>query len=363
MEKEKFLYKRVYTDIKSRIQSGALKPGDKMAGEQELIEQYGVSSITIKKALTLLAEEGLLYRVRGKGSFVAQRPCENAPEVLPQPREPLVGVIFEHISSSYGLMMLYELECRAREAGYRLLPCFSYGNRELETDAIRSLNGLGVEGLLIMPVHGTHYNKEILRLVLEDYPLVLIDKKMDRIPVLSVRSDGCKMMSRLVQYLYEEGKRHLALVTVEESDTSTLIERKTGFYEGIRQCGLTAQTECRLAYVDYEDAFRTYADIYKEQIYAYLEREKEFLDGLVCAEYGLAMIVTELLEELGCRDTIEVCCVDENYIGPNQYRLSHMKQDERRMADCAMDLLLARIRGEHPQQEDYLIPGVFVRKK
>ena len=43
---------------------------------------------------------------------------------IPQTGEPVLGVIFEHISSSYGLQIMYELEQLARKAGYHLYPCF-----------------------------------------------------------------------------------------------------------------------------------------------------------------------------------------------------------------------------------------------
>ena len=74
------------------------------------------------------------------------------------------------------------------------------------------------------------------------------------------------------------------------------------------------------------------------------------------------MEVAAALKELDCGDAIEVCCIDENYIGPGQYRLTHVKQDEKKMAGCAMDLLLKKIRGEELEKENYLIPGIFRKR-
>ena len=75
---------------------------------------------------------------------------------IPQTGEPVLGVIFEHISSSYGLQIMHELEQLARKAGYHLYPCFSYGNQELETQAIRYLRGIGAKGMFVMPCHGSY---------------------------------------------------------------------------------------------------------------------------------------------------------------------------------------------------------------
>ena len=190
MAKKQFLYENVYNDLKHKIECGDLKPGDKLEVEEDMITHYGVSAITVKKALNLLAEEHRIRRIRGKGSFVMEYPEVGRIEVeekavlpekseIPQTGEPVLGVIFEHISSSYGLQIMYELEQQARKAGYHLYPCFSYGNRELETQAIRYLRGIGAKGMFVMPCHGSYYNTEILRLVIDGYPTVLIDKKLD----------------------------------------------------------------------------------------------------------------------------------------------------------------------------------------
>lgn len=360
MQKEQYLYKTVYNDLRKKIQEGELAAGQKLASEPEMSQAYGVSAITVKKALSMLAADRLVRRVRGKGSFViGEEKCQGSAPSRERSGQPLIGVIFEHVSSSFGLELLYEMERISRQEGYRLFPCFSYGDRKLETEAIRDLIDIGVDGLLIMPAHGTHYSREILRLVLEDFPVVLIDKKMEGIAVASIRTDGEKAMRELVHYLAERGRTQMALVSVEEVGTSTLIERRAGFYQGVEEEGLIPCPECCLPYLNYEDPFQVYGEVYREQIRQYLKARQGSLNGIVCAEYGVAMEVTAALKELGCEDAIEVCCIDENYVGPGQYRLTHVKQDEKKMGGCAMELLLKKIRGEELEKENYLIPGIF----
>ena len=58
MAKKQFLYENVYNDLKQKIECGDLKPGDKLAVEEDMIAHYGVSAITVKKALNLLADYG-----------------------------------------------------------------------------------------------------------------------------------------------------------------------------------------------------------------------------------------------------------------------------------------------------------------
>ncbi len=64
-------YQQLYNILRDEIISGRWKPGDMMPSESEMIEQFQVSRITVRQALELLVEEGLIYRRRGRGTFVA----------------------------------------------------------------------------------------------------------------------------------------------------------------------------------------------------------------------------------------------------------------------------------------------------
>lgn len=61
-------------DILAELCSSTLKPGDLLPGERILEETYGVSRITVRRAIGDLVAEGRLRRVRGKGTFVAPNP-------------------------------------------------------------------------------------------------------------------------------------------------------------------------------------------------------------------------------------------------------------------------------------------------
>jgi len=65
------LYRRIYSDLKAKIEGGDYAPGDRLPSELELTRKYGVSRITSRQALDLLCSEGLLIRRQGMGSFVA----------------------------------------------------------------------------------------------------------------------------------------------------------------------------------------------------------------------------------------------------------------------------------------------------
>lgn len=75
-------YIEIADSIRHKIANGDLKGGDKLPSERELCEQWGVSTITARKALESLRAEGLVYGIRGKGTFV--RKPEPLRRIAPQ---------------------------------------------------------------------------------------------------------------------------------------------------------------------------------------------------------------------------------------------------------------------------------------
>jgi GntR family transcriptional regulator len=62
--------------LRSQIMTGVLAPGDMLPTENELIDRCQVSRATVRQALDLLVRDGLIYRRRGRGTFVAHPSIE-----------------------------------------------------------------------------------------------------------------------------------------------------------------------------------------------------------------------------------------------------------------------------------------------
>lgn len=67
------LYHQLEQDIVSRIKSGEFAAGQRLPSEEQIGRQYGVSRITVRKALDTLTARGFIVRRRGVGSHVADR--------------------------------------------------------------------------------------------------------------------------------------------------------------------------------------------------------------------------------------------------------------------------------------------------
>ena len=63
-------YYQIFQDIYNKIDEGEFKNGDKLPSESELCKTYNVSRGTLREALKLLFQYGLLVREQGRGTFV-----------------------------------------------------------------------------------------------------------------------------------------------------------------------------------------------------------------------------------------------------------------------------------------------------
>lgn len=68
------LYVQLAAILRAEITSGKLAPHDPVPSESYLEQEHEVSRATVRKAIALLRDEGLIYTLPQRGSFVAERP-------------------------------------------------------------------------------------------------------------------------------------------------------------------------------------------------------------------------------------------------------------------------------------------------
>lgn len=66
--------------LRARVKRGDWNPNRAIPSENALADEYGLSRPTVRRAIAALAEEGLVYAVSGRGTYVAEQPAnEPAP--------------------------------------------------------------------------------------------------------------------------------------------------------------------------------------------------------------------------------------------------------------------------------------------
>ena len=68
------LYVQVASVMRQRVETGRWREGDKISTIEELEREFGVARVTIRQAIEMLRNEGLLDAQQGRGTFVSGRP-------------------------------------------------------------------------------------------------------------------------------------------------------------------------------------------------------------------------------------------------------------------------------------------------
>ncbi|MEO2203467.1 GntR family transcriptional regulator [Paenibacillus pabuli] len=240
------LYQQIQDYVRNIITTQKMKPGDRIPTEKELMDQFQVSKITVANALTGLANEKLIARVPGKGSFVAEEndmvSVTSTPANAAKGREGtmstgMVGVIMPSIHDYFAIRLVEGIEQALSEKGYRSMIMFTHGRLDKEKDVIKELKALGAEGLLIFPVDEENYNEEILGMKLSGFPFVLIDRYLPGVETHYIAADGRRGTRLAVEHLWELGHRDIAICSDSPLQTVTVQERIEGYIEALKAKG------------------------------------------------------------------------------------------------------------------------------
>ncbi|WP_308638637.1 GntR family transcriptional regulator [Paenibacillus silvisoli] len=263
------IYQVIQDFIKNQISSGALKPGEKILTEKELMEKFEVSRITVSNALGSLTKEGWLTRIQGKGSYVNAVPAEAAPAAQPgtiaapaahhsaaarDESRNVIGLIMPGLSDLFSMRMNNGISKALKKSGHNLVLMLSENSKDREAAAIRELLRMGASGLIIFPVDAETYNEEILRLKLERFPLVIIDRYLSGIETHFIGSDGVEASRLAVNHLYELGHRDIAICSDVPLSTTSIEQRLSGYMKAMKELGEMINPAMMLTdfYVDYE---------------------------------------------------------------------------------------------------------------
>jgi GntR family transcriptional regulator of arabinose operon len=368
------LYEQLYMHIVHEIQEGQLKAGDRVSSEKELAERFGVSRITSKKALEKLAEAGAIKRIQGKGSFVAngisggleqKHHSEERTSLVPNEIErPLIGFIVPNFSDEFGLQLLRSMEKQSAAHNYDLIIKRTCGSREEEERAIQLFVSLGIKGLIVIPIHGEHYNAELLRLVLDKFPVVLVDRYLKGIPVCSVYTDNKNAAKDLTLHLIGKGHDKIAYLSPPEENTSTLEERLMGYTLAIIQEGLKLNPDYCLTNLKGTlpiNLYETAIESDKKAIIQFFEQHPD-VKAFVASEFLVATMLAQVIDSLGKSvEEYDIVCFDSlNHLGKPIF--THIQQDEKRMGEEAVDLLVSQLIGEVVPEQRTIEHRMIVKK-
>ncbi len=272
------LYVQIKKYVENMIEFGQLKPDDRIPSENDLTEKFDVSRITVKTALDLLAEEGKVYRMQGKGTFVTNAlsdyACKND-KIAGNEEIKNIACILPQLKGNFILNILEGLLSEAESQGYNVIVYKSDESAKKEEEIIKKILSSGIKGIIVYPVENRVYCPEILKLTLNRFPLVVIDKYLKGVNTNVVHTDNFKGAYEATRHLIELGHGKIGFVSLS-SCSSSIEDRIKGYEKALADSGMLVEHRYRL-----EEAITHDLKTEIEQITKYLKSNKDITALLV----------------------------------------------------------------------------------
>ena len=342
--------------LRFRLQLGMYVNGGRLPGEVELAEEFKVNRGTVRKALALLAEEGLIARRQGKGTFV--RPGERR-RVDAGPRD-IRFVVWDDWTDYYHAVVLGASHA-AQARGYVVSGVSTGMGGIHESEVLQRLLAKPPAGVLLTTAPAC--STDFASLVQAGVPVVQVDEIKDR-GVDYVVTDNFGGVELAVEHLYGLGHRSIAHLTTTVAAEASGRERLFGFRDTCQQLGL-AEADCPVASFDthLETAEQAF-----EGVVEYVGRpESARHTAYVCYNDYIATIVIRAAHALGKRvpEDLSVVGFDDSLLARNGVvPLSSVGWDLAWMGRFAVELLMERIErpGDAPARGIVMPARLAVRR-
>lgn len=258
-------YKQTKQYIFNLINDNKLLPNQAIPSETELSKILGFSLITTRKALNELVNEHVIYRVQGKGSFVAEKKMTSINDVSKR----LVVLVLSTSNESHdsSLMKIIKgLQSYLKKCNYSLIVECTEQDVEKERLIIDDLISKGIEGILLFSTNPESNLISIKRMRDLRIPFVMLDRGIDEYPVNFV---GCNNFSggfSATEHLLKLGHRNISFIAYNFFLSSEK-ERYQGYCKALSSYSINIDP--KIVFLNYElDFLKLSAMIKKGEITA-----------------------------------------------------------------------------------------------
>jgi len=238
-ERTKILHTQLMTYFRERIRDGRLPVGTRLPTDGELAAKYQISRDTVRQALALLVNEGLIERVQGRGTFVSQ-PALNS-SLVTQLKQKQIGLVLNRtLRTQVNMNLLVGVEQAAKSHGYSVSFTYAEGNQEQQARDIARLRANHVLGMIIYLTGDTTRDASIQQLQADHVPLVLIDRYIPDLAIDYVGVDNIGGSYRATEHLLILGHRRIGFIFSYEETlrTTSVYERWQGYCKALQKYGV-----------------------------------------------------------------------------------------------------------------------------
>jgi DNA-binding LacI/PurR family transcriptional regulator len=343
------------TTLRAAIEQGVYASGQLIPSERELCNSKGISRTTVRRAIQLLVDEGMLYRVPGSGTYVGRI----APLTTEPPQEhATIGLILPTLANPYFGELANAIERESTRAGYQLL----LGQSDLTGRSVAPYLARYAENTAVKGVIAVSTGEEIPvasydQLARVSKPFLFVVRHAETVGADSVATDHVGGARELMRYLIGLGHRRIAYIGDARARTARHYQ---GYLEGLREAGLPEDPELQVRI----DADRL-DDIGESCVRVLLERKVPFT--AIFAQIDLVAIgVLRALRAAGIRvpDDVSVVGFDNipsaEHLQPPLTTVDHTVQEIGRLA---LLLLQDRMGGRYdgPARRVIIQPRLIIR--
>ena len=334
-ESGKTKYYVLMEELKEDILSGRIRAGEKLPSENQLSEKYHISRHTVRKALSILSQEGYIVAEHGRGTFCSQRMSH-----LKKSKN--IAVITTYISDYIFPRLIQGMDKALTENGYSIILKNTANSRTKEAKVLEDILTKDIDGLIIEPAKSQiicrHTN---LYALLDQYqiPYVFIQgvysQLQDKPHILM---DDCRGGYLVTKYLLDTGHRNL--LGIFKADDFQGQERHKGYVKALQEAGFPYDPD-RVIWFHTEDR-KTKPGIMTKYL---LEKGVE-ADGIVCYNDQIAVSVIQTLREMGINvpEDISVTGYDNSVMAGGDISLTTIAHPQEKLGEMAAELLLEKIR-------------------
>ncbi len=212
----------VLSALLSRIEVGALRPGDRIPTEKELCTEFAVSRITAMRAVKELEKAGRVSRTPGRGSFVSEAKA---------PSLPCVSLILPMINRGYYSDMADGFCSTLKEQNAIGMVQTDNYNPAYTTELITQLKNQGTHGLGIVPSGKTAVMDRLLPLIEKvPFPVVIGSRSLKGFSGHQIIVDEEQAGYRSATYLHSIGHKRIAYAGSTRGYSSSELR-----YQGFRR--------------------------------------------------------------------------------------------------------------------------------
>jgi GntR family transcriptional regulator of arabinose operon len=298
------LYLQIREYILNQIRDSTWKPEDQIPSESELANQFRVSRITIRGAISKLIEDGIIFRIQGKGTFIASN-VDFIPAAynFKEDNNKMIAYLMPRLDNFITANLLSGVESEISKHGYSLLFRKTQDSKEIETQTLQEMVELGVKGIIVYPVAGEHYNEEILKLTLNHFPLVVVDRYLRGIETNCVCADNIEGARQSVAHLIELGHHKIGFISSNLQPTTSMDDRWIGYERALIEHGIPVENRLQLLQMDMKRVNSIFKDgkadeECKNKLITFLKANSD-ITALFAANSAIGLSIMEAVRELG----------------------------------------------------------------